>query len=177
MLAIALLVFSGLLALSLSLTHFGMARSRPAEPIALFLLSLSGMAAMVVAQHLLVLIVAIELAWLPLVALIAIDSRRLSSSESSLKAFFAHAFASVVLAHGIVFVFGATGRLDLAALGVADPAHPLLLQVGVALTLVGLIARSALGPVSSLVALTYTRAHRASSPLTSRPWPRSRPSS
>ena len=85
-LSVSLLVFGGLLVLSLSLTHFGMARSRPAEPIALFLLSLSGMAAAVVANHLLVLLVAIELAWLPLVALIALDPRRLSSSESSLKA-------------------------------------------------------------------------------------------
>ena len=39
-------------------------------------------------------------------ALIAIDSRRLSSSESSLKAFFAHAFASLVFAWGVAFVFG-----------------------------------------------------------------------
>ena len=38
---------AGLLVLSLSLTHFGMARSRPAEPIALVLFSLSGMASCV----------------------------------------------------------------------------------------------------------------------------------
>ena len=132
--------------LTLSLTHFGMARSRPAEPLALLLFSLSGMSAALVTDHLLVLMVAMELAWLPLVALIAIDSRRLSSSESSLKAFFAHAFASLVFAQGVVFVFGATGELGLEALSISYSGRPLVFEVGVVLVLVGLIARSVIAP-------------------------------
>lgn len=134
------------LVLSLSMTHFGMARSRPAEPIALLLFSLSGMAAAIVTDHLLVLMIAIELAWLPLIALISIDSRRLSSSESSLKAFFAHAFASVVFAHGVVFLFGATGEMHLSALGGVSASRPLLFDVGATLVIVGMIARGAIAP-------------------------------
>lgn len=143
---IAFLAFMGFLVLGLSLTHFGMARSRPAEPLALLLFSLSGLAAATATDHLLVLLVAFELGWLPLIALIAIDSRRLSSSESSLKAFFAHAFASLVFAHGVAFLFGATGRLDLAALGMLDAGRPLLFEVGIALVLLGVMARAVIAP-------------------------------
>jgi len=143
---IAFVMVAGVLVLSLSLTHFGMARSRPAEPIALLLFSLSGMAVAIATDHLLILMIAIELAWLPLIALISIDSRRLSASESSLKAFFAHAFASVVFAHGVAFLFGATGGLDLASLGGVAVDRPLLFDVGVTLVIVGLIARAAVAP-------------------------------
>jgi len=137
---------SGLLVLSLSLTHFGMARSRPAEPLALLLFSWTGSMAAMVTDHLLLLFVAIELAWLPMIALVAIDSRRLSSSESSLKAFFAHAFASLIFAHGLVFLFGATGRLDFAALAGEGVEESLLFAVGLTLILVGLLARAAVAP-------------------------------
>jgi len=140
------ITLAGMLVLSLSLTHFGMARSRPAEPAALLLLSLTGMAAALASSHLLVIMIALELAWLPIIALIAIDSRRLSSSESSLKAFFAHAFASVIFGFGVAFVFGATGRFDSLALMSSDPAGQLIWQVGVALIVTGLIARTAIAP-------------------------------
>ena len=143
---ITFVVASGFLVLCLSLTHFGMARSRPAEPIALLLFSLSGMIAALVTNHLLILMIAIELAWLPLIALISIDSRRLSSSESSLKAFFAHSFASVIFAHGVAFLFGATGGLELASLGELSADRPLLFNVGVTLVIVGLLARGAVAP-------------------------------
>jgi NADH-quinone oxidoreductase subunit N len=143
---IAFVVAAGFLVLSLSLTHFGMARSRPAEPIALLLFSISGMAAAIVTDHLLIMMIAIELAWLPMIALISIDSRRLSSSESSLKAFFAHAFASVVFAHGVAFLFGATGGLTLSSFGEISVARPLLFDVGVTLVIVGLIARAVIAP-------------------------------
>ncbi len=142
---IVFLTLAGMLVLFLSLTHFGMARSRPAEPVALLLFSLSGLAAAVSSAHLLVLMIALELAWLPVIALIAIDSRRLSSSESSLKAFFAHAFASVVFAQGAAFVFGATGRLDAGSLAQAAGAG-LVGEVGIALVVVGLVARSTIAP-------------------------------
>lgn len=143
---IGYVVVAGFLASSLALTHFGMARSRPAEPLALLLFSLSGMAVAVSARDLLVLMVALELAWIPLIILIASDTRRLSSSESSLKAFFAHAFASLVFAHGVAFVFGATGRFGLEFLASAAAGRIVLFEAGVALVLVGLIARAVIAP-------------------------------
>ena len=143
---ISYIIVSGFLVLCLSLTHFGMARSRPAEPIALLLFSLAGMSAAIATDHLLVMMIALELAWLPSIALVSIDSRRLSSSESSLKAFFAHVFASVVFAHGVAFLYGATGGLDANLLGVVEPSRPLLFEVGVTLVLVGLIARGVIAP-------------------------------
>lgn len=143
---IGLVAISGVLVLSLSLTHFGMARSRPAEPIALLLFAWSGSMAALASDHLVVLLLALELAWLPMIALVAIDSRRLSSSESSLKAFFAHVFAGLVFAHGVGFVFGATGRLDLGALAGADVGDTLLFQVGATLVLLGVLARGMVAP-------------------------------
>ena len=140
---VGFVVVAGLLVLGLSLTHFGMARSRPAEPLALLLFAWSGSMVAMVTDHLLVLMVAVELAWLPLVALVGLDRRRLSSSESSLKAFFAHVFASLVFAYGLAFVFGATGRLDFGALS-GDGS--LLFGVGLTLVLVALLARAAIAP-------------------------------
>lgn len=141
-------VIAALLVLSLSLTHFGMARSRPAEPLALLLFAWSGSLVAIATDHLLMLLLALELAWLPMIALVAIDSRRLSSSESSLKAFFAHAFASLVFAHGLAFLFAARGSLALGALAPAEVggASTLADEVGATLILVGLIARAAIAP-------------------------------
>ena len=141
-------VIAALLVLSLSLTHFGMARSRPAEPLALLLFAWSGSLVAIATDHLLMLLLALELAWLPMIALVAIDSRRLSSSESSLKAFFAHAFASLVFAHGLAFLFAARGSLALEALAPAEVggASTLAHEVGATLILVGLIARAAIAP-------------------------------
>jgi NADH-quinone oxidoreductase subunit N len=143
---VAFIVVAGVLVLSLSLTHFGMARSRPAEPLALLLFAWSGSMAALATENLLVILIALELAWLPMIALIAIDSRRLSSSESSLKAFFAHAFSSLIFAHGIALVFGATGQLDLAVLASSDVERTLIFEVGLTLVLVGLLARAAIAP-------------------------------
>ncbi len=143
---IGFIVVAGALVLALSLTHFGMARSRPAEPIALLLFSWAGAMAAVVTDHLVVLLVALELAGLPMIALIAMDSRRLSSSESSLKAFFAHVFASLVFAQGLAFLFGATGRLDLAGLDGVLPDDALAFEVGLTLLVAALVARAAVAP-------------------------------
>lgn len=143
---VGFLLVMALFVFSLSLTHFGMARSRPAEPLALLLFSLSGMAIAIASDHFLVWMVALELAWLPVIGLIAIDSRRLSSSESSLKAFFAHGIASVVFAQGVALLFGATGRLDLGALLEVPLQQALLWKVGATLIVVGLLARAAVAP-------------------------------
>ena len=141
----SVLLFS-LLVLSLSLTHFGMARSRPAEPLALLLFSLSGLAMAMASDHLLVWLLALDLAWLPLIGLVAIDSRRLSSSESSLKTFFAHGLASIVFAVGAVMVFGATGSLGLGSLGSVPLQQPMLWKAGATLLLVGLLIRGGSAP-------------------------------
>ncbi|MFO0691214.1 MAG: proton-conducting transporter membrane subunit [Myxococcota bacterium] len=141
----AILVVS-FLVLALSLTHFGMARSRAGEPIALLLFSLSGLLAAVASRNLLVTLLCLELAWLPGVALVASDPRRLSSSESSLKVLFAHALASLAFAHGVAFLFFATGRFELALLAEPSVSRPLFFELGAALVVVGLVARCGLAP-------------------------------
>lgn len=143
---ITLLIGFGLLVMALSLTHFGMARGRVGEPIALLLLSISGLLAAIVSEDLLVLMLALELAWLPSIALVAIDARRLSSSESSLKLFFAHALASLAFALALAFLFAATGRVDLALLSEASAARPFFFDVGVALLVTSVLARCSVAP-------------------------------
>ncbi|MEZ4332491.1 MAG: proton-conducting transporter membrane subunit [Myxococcota bacterium] len=143
---ITLILLTSFLVLLLSLTHFGMARSRAGEPIALLLFSLSGMLAAVASTNLLALLLCLELAWLPVVALVAIDARRLSSSESSLKLLFAHALASLTLTLGIAFLFFSTGRFDLALLEAGSLDRPLFFELGTALVVVGLLARCAVAP-------------------------------
>ena len=100
----------------------------------------------VVTEHLAVLLLALELTWLPMVALVAIDSRRLSSSESSLKAFFAHVFSSLVFAQGLAFLYGASGRLDLAGLSGVGVVSSLPFLVGLSLVVIALVARAAVAP-------------------------------
>jgi NADH-quinone oxidoreductase subunit N len=143
---ITLIVMVSFLVLALSLTHFGMARSRAGEPIALLLFSLSGMLAAITCHDLLVLMLCLELAWLPAIALVAIDSRRLSSSESSLKILFGHALASLAFAQGIAFLFFSTGRFDFELLAGQAAPRPLFFEIGAALVVVGLVARCAVAP-------------------------------
>lgn len=146
---IGFVVAASFLVLALSLTHFAMARARAGEPIALLLFSISGLLAAIASENLLATALCLELAWLPTLALVAIDPRRLSSSESSLKVFFAHAFASLCFLHGVAFLFFATGRFDLALLseGASGAAAPsLFFELGAALVVVGLVARCAVAP-------------------------------
>ena len=143
---IALILVVSFLVLTLSLTHFGMSRSRAGEPIALLLFSLSGLLAAIASRNLLVTFLCFELAWLPGVALVASDPRRLSSSESSMKLLFAHALASLAFAHGVALLFFATGRFDLALLAGEGVTRPLFFELGAALVVVGLIARCGLAP-------------------------------
>ncbi|MBK7951781.1 MAG: hypothetical protein IPK00_24205 [Deltaproteobacteria bacterium] len=168
---VSILVVS-FLVLALSLTHFGMARSRAGEPIALLLFSLSGLLAAIASRNLLVTFLCLELAWLPAVALVASDPRRLSSSESSVKLLFAHALASLAFALGVAFLFFATGRFDLALLTEPSAARPLFFELGSALVVVGLIARCGLAPFHPWVpdlhegAPAYVTAHMATAAQT-----------
>lgn len=139
-------VVAGALVLGLALTHLGMARSRAAEPIALLLFAWAGSMAAIATTGLVPLFLALELAALPVIALVAIDTRRLSSSESSLKSFFAHAFASLVFAQGLGFVFGATGRLDFDVMAGVGVDTRWVFEFGITLLVVGLLARAAVAP-------------------------------
>lgn len=143
---IASILVVSFLVLALSLTHFGMARSRAGEPIALLLFSISGLLAATASRSLLVTLLCLELAWLPSIALVASDPRRLSSSESSLKLLFAHALASLAFANGVVLLFFATGSFELASLAGPAGSRPLFFEVGAALVVVGLVARCGLAP-------------------------------
>lgn len=169
---IASILVVSFLVLALSLTHFGMARSRAGEPIALLLFSLSGLLAAIASRNLIVTFLCLELAWLPAVALVASDPRRLSSSESSVKLLFAHALASLVFALGVAFLFFATGRFDLALLAEPSASRPLFFELGAALVVVGLIARCGLAPFHPWVpdlhegAPAYVSAHMATAAQT-----------
>ena len=93
--------------------------------------------------HLILLFVALELASLPVYAMMGLHRGSLRAGEAALKYLVTGAFASGALLYGSALLYGATGSLDLRAIGSAfDPESPLAL-IGAGLVLMGLAARVA----------------------------------
>lgn len=130
----------------LSSTYLSSYRMPQAEYHALILFSLAGSFLCFGAEHLLVLVLGLELATLPLVLLCGYDFERRTSSEAAQKSFFAGAVSSAVLLLGVAFLYGSTGHLDFAGLqATLDPAHPAALA-GLALVFAGLAIKLGLVP-------------------------------
>ncbi|MAI80450.1 MAG: hypothetical protein CL917_16010 [Deltaproteobacteria bacterium] len=130
----------------LSSTYLSSYRLPQAEYYALLLFSLSGCFLCFGSEHLLLLVLGIELATLPIVFLVGYDFERHSSSEAAQKALFAGALSSAVMLYGAAFLYGATGHLDFASLKVLlNPEQPLALA-GLAFVFVGLAMKLGLVP-------------------------------
>lgn len=81
------------------------------------LFSTLGMMILVSAHSLLTIYLGLELLSLPLYAMTAIQRRLADGSEAAMKYFVMGSIASAMLLYGISLVYGATGNLDLAAIG------------------------------------------------------------
>ena len=124
----------GILLLSLLTVGLAPASTRlrnPVEFIALILLGTAGLTLMAVAQQLLVVFLAIELASLTLYLLTGFDKRSAASAEAALKYFLFGGMAAAFLLFGFSLLYGLTGSIDLpvisVALGNLDGSQPLLL--------------------------------------------------
>ncbi len=83
------------------------------EYLAMILFSLLGVLLTASANNLLVLFFAIELVSVPTYVLIALSRTDARAAESALKYFFLGAMAAAVLAFGLVYLYGASGTMDL----------------------------------------------------------------
>ena len=133
-----------------SIAQLESAGSAHGEFYALLLFAVAGMTIMAASENLLTLFLGLEVLSIPLYALAGFARDRVYSIEAALKYFLLGAFSTGFVLYGIAFLYGATGRVDLAGIagavgaagGVLDP----LILAGAALILVGLAFKIAAVP-------------------------------
>lgn len=116
----------------------------------LILWSLAGGMLMISTKNLLVMFVGLEILSISLYVLAGICRVEVRSEESAMKYFLLGAFASAFLLYGFAFLYGATGSLEIGAIGEAwsrgqEGVQPLL-AFGLALILIGVGFKSSLVP-------------------------------
>ena len=119
-------------------------------PLALF--AVGGMMLFVTANDLLVMFVALEVLSLPLYLISGFARRRrLLSQEAALKYFLLGAFASAFFLYGLALIYGATGTIRLGEIrtAAAEGGSDLLLVLGLALLVVGLLFKASVAPFHS----------------------------
>jgi NADH-quinone oxidoreductase subunit N len=116
------------------------------EVYALVLLASAGMTTMVASSNLVAIFLGLEVASLSLYALCAASRVRATSTEAGLKYFLAGSFASGMFVLGIAFIYGATGRFDVAAVGDAVRSGAGIGAAGATLLLVGFGFKLGLAP-------------------------------
>ena len=139
----------------------------PAEHVAVTLFALAGITLMCVAQNLLVIFLAVELASLSLYVLAGFDKTRPESAEAGLKYFLYGGTAAAFLLFGLSLIYGLTGELGLAAVGIklaALPPSPLLV-IAMSMVFVGFGYKVAAAPFHLWAPDTYQGAPTTSAAL------------
>jgi NADH-quinone oxidoreductase subunit N len=111
------------------------------EYISLLLLATLGMMVMVSANNFVTLYLGLELLALPSYALVALDRDSARATEAAMKYFILGALASGLLLYGMSMVYGATGSLDVSAIGAivsGSRANDPLLTFGLVFIVAGL---------------------------------------
>lgn len=162
-LTVQLLVLgAALITALLSLTLVAEDRLPPGEYWFLLLASTAGAVLLPAARDLATLVIALEVASLPVFALIALRSADRAGSEAALKFFLSSVVATAVTLMGVSFVYAATGSLHTQLLAPAladvDPRLDTLATTGVVLTLVGFAFKTAVVPFHFWVPDTYVGA-------------------
>jgi len=119
-------------------------------PLALF--AVGGMMVFVTANDLLIMFVALEVLSLPLYLISGLARRRrLLSQEAAVKYFLLGAFASAFFLYGLALVYGATGSIRLGEIraSVAADGGDVLVVLGLALLIVGLLFKASVAPFHS----------------------------
>jgi NADH-quinone oxidoreductase subunit N len=123
------------------------------EIFPLLLFAVGGMLIFPIANNLLVMFVALEVLSLPLYLMAGMARRRrLLSQEAAVKYFLLGAFASAFFLYGLALLYGYAGDVDLAAILAAtnnSTKSDVLLYVGLALLLVGLLFKAGIAPFHS----------------------------
>jgi len=123
------------------------------EIFPLLLFAVSGMLIFPIANNLLLMFVALEVLSLPLYLMAGLARRRrLLSQEASLKYFLLGAFASAFFLYGLALLYGYANSVDLPAIFNAQKSSgksDVLLYLGLALVLVGLLFKASAAPFHS----------------------------
>lgn len=120
------------------------------------LLTLLGMYFMISSGHFLMFFIGLELASVPMAALVAFDKHRYESAEAAAKFILLALFSAALLLYGLSFVYGATGTLYFSGIDFASllGSTPLLL-VGMLLFITGMGFKLSLVPFHLWTADTY----------------------
>ena len=123
------------------------------EVFPLLLFAVSGMLIFPISNNLLLMFVALEVLSLPLYLMAGLSRRRrLLSQEAALKYFLLGAFASAFFLYGLALLYGYANSVDLPAILSASKSSSksdVLLYVGLALLLVGLLFKAGIAPFHS----------------------------
>lgn len=162
-LVIQFLVLGGALLAALLSVHTVAELGLPAGEFWFLLLSsASGAALLPASRDLATLVVALEVATLPVFALVGLGRGHRLSSEAALKFFLSSVTATAVMLLGVSFVYATTGSLHLSQIAEAlthtDPRFHTLARTGVVLTLVGFAFKTAAVPFHFWVPDTYVGA-------------------
>lgn len=123
---------------------------------ALFLFSVSGMLLMLHTQHLIMVLVGLEIFSVSLYVLCGITRFRTRSIESALKYFLLGAFSSGFLVYGLALLYGAAGTLDMAGIRDAAAVGPTpILWIGLGLVVVAFAFKIAAVPFHHWVPDVY----------------------
>lgn len=120
------------------------------------LLTLLGMYFMISSGHFLMFFIGLELASVPMAALVAFDKHRYESAEAAAKFILLALFSAALLLYGLSFVYGATGTLYFSGIDFALLlGHTPLLIVGMLLFIAGMGFKLSLVPFHLWTADTY----------------------
>ena len=132
------------------------------EVFPLLLFAVSGMMIFPIANNLLLMFVALEVLSLPLYLMAGMARRRrLLSQEASLKYFLLGAFASAFFLYGLALLYGYANTVDLIGIFNAQRSSTksdVLLYLGLALLLVGLLFKASVAPFHSWTPDVYSGA-------------------
>lgn len=134
--------------LALTLTPGTVHFRHPAEFVAVVLCATAGFTLMAVAQQLLVIFLAIELASISLYILAGFDKSRPESAEAALKYFLFGGMAAAFLLFGFSLLYGLTGSIDLPVIAAALAAgtNGPLLTIALVMVLVAFGFKAAAAP-------------------------------
>lgn len=123
--------------------------SSRSEHAALILFALAGAIAMISFANLTMFFIGLEILSISLYVLASSNKRELRSNEAGLKYLLMGAFATGFLLFGIALIYGACGTFNLDQIAVklaSGVEHPLFVQAGVLLILVGLLFKVSAAP-------------------------------
>ena len=126
-------------------------------PLVLF--CLAGMLMMLHTNHLIMVLVGLEVFSLSLYVLTGLTRMRLRSVESALKYFLLGAFSSGFIVYGLALIYGAAGSLDMVRISAVAASEPTrLLWVGMGLLLIGFVFKIGSVPFHQWIPDVYTGA-------------------